>query len=282
MSTTVGTIFTDIWSHVTELLTRLKKVFLVFLVVMSIVSMLPVNYQALLDSTTNAVYETVVTWVINRITADLLPKGTILLPMNLFSPFISYLEVAILISLLLISPFIFYEVYAFIAPALYSNEKKYLWMMVPSFTGLFLFGASLGYFVVTPITFSVMINGYKILGLAAMYEFAGFIELAVGLVLITGLLFTFPVFFVLLVQLGLLKTEWFSKQRKIIYVILLVIIAMLTPDPSPIDTILLYVPTVLLFEISIFIGKRIENFRARDNGENEQVNPPRPSLLKKV
>lgn len=255
--------FTDIWGHVSELLRRLRTVLFVLIVVMTIVSMAPLNFQALIESTSNAMYETVVTVVINRFITDLLPKGTILLPMNLFSPFISYLQVSILISIILTSPVIFYEVYAFVSPALYANEKRYVWLIVPSFTALFVFGAALGYFVVTPITFSVMINGYKILGLSPMYEFASFVDLAVGLILATGLVFTFPVFFLLLVQFGLLKTEWVSKQRKIIYIVLLVIIAILTPDPSPIDTIILYVPTVILLEVSIFLGQRIERVRAK-------------------
>ena len=231
------------------------------IIVTTIVSMVPLNAKALMDSTSNAMYETVTTAIINRIVSDELPTGTQLLPMNLFSPFLSYLEVSLLVGIVLTSPVMFYELYAFINPALYENERKYLWLSVLSFTALFLLGDAFGYYYLTPITYRFFINGYRILGLSPMYEFGDFMSLTVEMVLLTGIVFTVPVFFLLLVQFRLLSTDIVTKHRKIVYVAIFIVISLLPNDPSPIDTILLFVPTMILIEISVFIGKRIEKNR---------------------
>ncbi len=246
------------WDHSGELLMRLRWVMAALTVSVIFMATAPTNIDALTQSYTNAIYTTPTTLAIERLITDLLPQEVKLLPMDLLSPFSTYLEVAIFLSVAVCSPIIAYQAYRFVNPALQRGEKKGLVLTIIAFTGLFVFGISLGYFVVTPITFRVLINAYSVLGLEPLYEFSSFLSLAMGLLLTCGLVFTFPVYLIMLIKSGMVHTSSLMKSRKVIYLVLLVVIAIMTPDPSPVDTIILYVPTVLLFEASILIGRRYE------------------------
>ena len=249
------------WDHIRELLSRLRV--MVFAVVISSIAVLvvPIDIESINLSWTSPVYNTLVSVVIKRLISDLLPAGVELLPLDWFAPFTIYIYVSIFLGVTISSPVIIYEIYKFVNPALYENERNYIYLFVTGFTVLFLFGITLGYFVVVPVTFRMLLSSTFLLHLAPMYEFSSFFSIVLGLMSVCGLLFTFPVFFLTLVKAGILNTSQVTNARKVLYVGVLVLIAFLTPDPTLVTDIVIFVPIMMLTEASILIGKRMEKGR---------------------
>ncbi len=255
------------WEHASELITRVRKIVFA-LIISSIAAMvIPINLDSLRLSFTDPMYETMPTYLINQLRQDLLPSGVQLLPVDWFAPFMMYIYASVFIGVVVSSPVITYEIYKFIDPALKRNERKYIYLFTSSFTLLFLTGVAFGYFLIAPVTFNVLLFSGRFLGLAPMYEFTGFYSIALSIIAVCGLAFTFPVFFLLLVKIGILQTSYVTKIRKYFYAGLFIAIAVLTADPSPISDAILFVPLVILMEMSILIGKRIEKGRKSNSAK---------------
>jgi sec-independent protein translocase protein TatC len=258
-----GSGLSTIWEHVSELLARLRVA--IFAVVASTIAVLivPIDLNSLNLSWTSPVYNTLATMVINRLRTDLLPDGVELIPLDWFAPFTTYIYVSIFLGVTISSPVIVYEIYKFIDPALYEHERKYIFLFVTSFTSLFLFGLALGYFVIVPITFRMLLGSTYLLGLSPRYEFSSFFSIVLGGLAMSGLLFTFPVFFLTLVKAGIVRTSMITGARKFLYVGIFVAICILTPDPTIVTDVIIFLPVLVLTEISVLIGKRIEKNRAK-------------------
>ena len=132
---------------------------------------------------------------------------------------------------------------------------------VASFVGLFISGFVFGYFYVVPLSMRTIFMFSDILELPPTYAFSEFFSL-VGFALLTcGLVFTLPTIIVLLVKAGILKTKSLTGNRKYLYGALVIIIALIDPDPGLVTEALVFLPLVILTEISILIAKRIERTR---------------------
>jgi sec-independent protein translocase protein TatC len=99
------------------------------------------------------------------------------------------------------------------------------------------------------------------LGLKPQYEFSSFFEVILGGTLMTGIFFTFPVFFLTLVRAGILRTSMITGARKFIYVGVFIVICIITPDPTLLSDVIIFFPMLFLTEASIIIGKYIERSR---------------------
>ena len=253
------------WGHVTELLSRLKVAVAAIVVSTIVVLVVPVDLTAFNLSWSNANYNTITTVVINQLRSDLLPAGVELLPLDWFSPFTTYMYVSLFIGVMISSPIIIYEIYKYVNPALYDNERRLIYLFVGSFSLLFFFGVALGYFFLVPITFKMLLGITYMLGMNPRYEFSSFFGIVLGGTMMSGLFFTFPVFFLTLVRAGILKTKMISGARKILYVGLFILICIITPDPTIISDIIIFFPVVILAELSIIIGRYIE--RKRDESK---------------
>jgi Tat protein translocase TatC len=249
---------TSFWDHTREFLSRLRISITAILVSSIAIAVVPTDLESLRLSMTSPVYNSVATVAIKRMLSDLLPAGAELLPIDWFAPFLTYMYVSLFLGIIISSPIILYEVYKFIGPALYSNEQKYIVIFTASFTLLFIFGLTLGYFLVMPITFQMLIGSSYLLGLLPRYEFSNFFSLVLGGLFVCGIFFTFPVFFLILVKFGILKTSIITGKRTIFYVALYALLFILTPDPTPITGTIIFLPILFLMEASLFIGKRIE------------------------
>jgi sec-independent protein translocase protein TatC len=244
--------------HVSELLNRLKVAVAALIVSTILVLVVPIDAASLDASWSNPNYNTLATVVINRLRMDLLPAGVELLPLDWFSPFTTYMYVALFLGLIISSPIIIYEIYKFVNPALYDNERQLAFLFVGGFSTLFLFGVAIGYIMLVPITFKMLLGITNMLGLNPQYEFSSFFGVVLGGTLMTGIFFTFPVFFLTLIRAGVLKTSMFTGARKYIYVGIFIVICIITPDPTLISDVIIFLPMVILAEGSLVIGKYIE------------------------
>ncbi|MFH7859907.1 MAG: twin-arginine translocase subunit TatC [Candidatus Aenigmatarchaeota archaeon] len=251
------------WEHTRELLVRLKRIFYSIIIATLISMLFPIDIFSINISATNPWYPTLTTFIINKVTKDFLPSNAKLIPIGLMDPLEIYIVSSLIIGISLSMPIIFYEAYKFINPALYEHERKFLHKLTISFTALFLFGVIFGYLFIMPITIRVLILGTKLLNLEPQYSFSSFFSVVIGGIFVCGLAFTLPIFIIILIEIGILKTEYFSKNRKYFYAALFIVLAILTPDPSPVSDIILFIPIFILMELTIIIGKRIEKSRSK-------------------
>jgi sec-independent protein translocase protein TatC len=181
----------------------------------------------------------------------------------LHETFITYLKVAFFTAMFVASPIILIQIWKFIAPGLYKNEKKALLPYLIATPTLFLFGGMLVYYLVMPLAIkfflsfetSAQINSLPIQLEAKVNEY---LSLIMRLIFAFGISFQLPVLLSLLARVGFIDSVFLKKRRKYVIVIIFAAAALLTP-PDPITQIGLAIPLLILYELSIFSVKFIEN-----------------------
>jgi sec-independent protein translocase protein TatC len=189
---------------------------------------------------------------------DVLPAGIQLIAAEFTAPLEVYLIASLILGVAASAPVIAYEVYRYVDPALYPEERKAVYPFVISFTVLFLLGVVFGYKVLAPFMLWAMLPFVRLTNSLPIINVMDFYNLVFITVLVTGFSFTMPVFFVLLVRFGIIKTSYVTTRRRYIYAALYIITAVITPDGGPIADIALFVPMAILLEIAVFFGKRYE------------------------
>ncbi len=244
------------WDHLTELAHRTKVVLYSIAICSSVASLIPSNPLDFFSF--NSSYNPMISVIIKKIEADLLPKEGELIAPNVMDIVLMYFVVALSIGIILSSPVIIYETYAFINPALYPHERKAIFPYLIVSGILFLLGIAYNYFLILPLTFKIilqLIEAAEVSPFLSVSSFFSFVFLAsIG----SGVFFIFPVIIVLLVKMGIMGTETLKKNRAAIYVAVLVFAAIITPDPTPLTMFILFIPFVILYEGSLFFAKRIE------------------------
>ena len=206
------------------------------------------------------VVATILCWVF----IDYLIEGILLLPakksgvllQNLkpFGQIMIYMEVAITGGIILSIPNIFYQLWAFISPALRQKERKYIKSIVAFSTLCFLIGLVFAYFVMLPMTllFAAQFGTATIKNQFAVDEYFSIIF---SVMLGAGVVFELPMVSFFLSRLGILKPTFMRKYRRHAIVIIFIASAILSPGTDPVSQIILAIPLVLLYEISILISQ---------------------------
>ncbi len=161
------------------------------------------------------------------------------------------------------APFIIYFVAKFVAPALSPKELR---MIVPAGLValiLFLLGAALGFFILTPQTINMSIELNELMGFGIQWTPASYYSIMMWLVLGVGLGFEFPLLILILVYLGMLSTAFLKKYRRHAVVLIVVIAAIVTPTTDPVTMGLFAAPLYILFELAILTGSALEKARAK-------------------
>lgn len=172
---------------------------------------------------------------------------------ELASQFLIHMKVSFYVALVLAAPFIFFKLYQFIAPALYKNEKKYSgWVLVFSCLA-FAVGLLVSYFVIFPFSFRFLAN-YQVSGeVSNMITLSSYIGTLITLSLLMGLFFELPVMSWLLSKLGIINAGILKKYRRHAITVILIISAIITPTTDIFTLLLVSVPIILLYELSIVI-----------------------------
>ena len=153
-------------------------------------------------------------------------------------------------GVLLASPVIFSQIWRFIAPGLYHHEKRILFPFTLLSTLCFLGGALFGYFIVFPPAFKFL-AGYSNEYLTSLPSVSEYFSLALWLLIAFGFIFELPVFMVLLAKLGLITANFLNKNRKYAILINFILAAILTPTPDVVNQLLMAIPLIILYEISV-------------------------------
>lgn len=167
--------------------------------------------------------------------------------------FFTYLKVAFLAGILLAVPVIMYQLWIFIAPGLYKNEKRLLMPIVFLSSLFFLGGALFGYFVVFPFGFKFFMgfSSDYVRPLPSMKEYLGF---SAKLLFAFGIVFELPLFITFLARLGIVDTKFLKAKRKYAILLFFVFAAILTP-PDVITQVMMAGPLIVLYEVSIVGAK---------------------------
>ena len=188
----------------------------------------------------------------------------------LHETFIAYLKVAFFTAFFLGSPVLLIQIYKFIAPGLYKNEKKALLPYLIFTPILFLFGGLLVYYLIMPLAIKFFLSFESIgtstsLPIQLEAKVNEYLSLIMRLIFAFGISFQLPILLNLLAKIGVVNSTYLRKTRRYVIVIIFTIAAILTP-PDPITQIGLAIPLLLLYELSIITVK----FTEKKDKENAQ------------
>ena len=246
-------------SHFVELRTRLLHS-LIFIFIVFIISYFFAEeiYNFLVDPYANAVKDET--------------TSRRLIFTALHETFITYIKVAFFSAIFLGSPVLLIQIYKFIAPGLYKNEKKAILPYLISTPVLFLLGGLLVYYLVMPLAIKFFLS-FETLGsnttlpIQLEAKVNEYLSLIMRLIFAFGISFQLPILLNLLARVGIVNSEYLKSRRRYVIVIIFAFAAILTP-PDPITQVGLAIPLLLLYEVSIFTVKFIEKKKGSDNLED--------------
>ena len=188
-----------------------------------------------------------------------LPDGASMIFTSLPEAFFTYLKVALLAGIFAASPVILYQIWLFVAPALYSHEKRYAIPFVIFSTLFFVGGASFGYFIVFPFGFKFFM-GFATDFIQPAPKLKEYLSFCSMLLLAFGLIFELPLFFFFLSKLGVVNARMLARNRRYVILGIFAVAAILTP-PDVVTQVMMAGPLLLLYEVSIWIAKIVEKKR---------------------
>ena len=177
-----------------------------------------------------------------------------LVNIELSAQFFVYLKVSVLCGAIVAFPYVIWEIWRFISPALYDNEKKAVGKAFSLSSLLFYTGVAVGYFVVLPVCLMFFMNFSVSDDIVNTISLNSYISLFVSMVFLIGILFEFPVLILILGQLGLVSCKALKSSRKYALVVVLVLAALITPS-DPFSMFVLAIPLYALYELSILFVK---------------------------
>jgi len=179
--------------------------------------------------------------------------------LNYFSPmevFILQMKVALFMDLILSFPYIVKNIWDFILPALYNNEKKFIKFFVFSSTLLFCFGILFCLFTILPLIIKFGLS-FSSANMHAVFGVSNIVTLSLNLSLVFGIMFQFPLVTYSLIKFGIISYESVASKRSYIIVGILLIAGILTP-PDVVSQLTLAIPTYLMFELGLLMARRVK------------------------
>ena len=210
-----------------------------------------------------------------------LPEGSSLVFISATEPFFTYLKIGALAGFLIALPVIFWQIWSFVSPGLYNNEKKYIFPFVIASSLCFGLGTYFGFFFVFPTIFTFLIKfGTGSGEINAMLSMGSYLSLSSKLLIAFGLVFELPIVIFFLARLGVVDYAWLAKNRKFALLIGFVVGAVLTP-PDVISQTALALPFIILYEVGIwlarFFGKKPDAEEESAGGSETDKDPEPPS-----
>ena len=185
-----------------------------------------------------------------------LPEGSTMIATDVASPFFTPFKLTLMTSVFIGMPYLLYQIWSFIAPALYDKEKRIAIPLLLSSIVLFYLGMAFAYFVVFPLIFGFFTSAGPE-GVAIMTDISRYLDFVLKLFFAFGLAFEIPIATILLVTAGITTTENLREKRPYVVVGCFVVGMLLTP-PDVISQLLLAIPMWLLFEMGIIFASMLK------------------------
>ncbi len=182
-----------------------------------------------------------------------LPAGTTLIATNVISPFLVPLKITLMAAFMVALPVVLYQVWAFVAPGLYTHEKKLVMPLVVSSTLLFLLGVAFCYFFVFGQVFK-FIQSFAPKSITAAPDIEAYLGFVLSMFIAFGAAFEVPVVVVVLARMGIVSIEKLKAFRAYFIVVAFIIAAIVTP-PDVISQLALAIPMCILYEIGIWAAQ---------------------------
>lgn len=198
-----------------------------------------------------------------------LPEGGTMIATEVATPFLTPFKLSFFIAFVLALPFVLYQIWAFLAPALYDNEKSLILPLVISSVVLFYTGVAFCYYVVFPLVFGFF-TSMAPEGVTVMTDISSYLNFVLKLFLAFGIAFEIPVAIILLIYSRAISAESLAKKRPYIIVSCFILGMFLTP-PDVVSQILLAVPMWILYESGLLIGKQLSARKTLENTDGHDI-----------
>lgn len=185
-----------------------------------------------------------------------LPAGTSMIATDVIAPFFVPVKVTLMVAFLVSLPNTLYQVWAFIAPALYQNEKRLVTPLVLSSVILFFVGMAFAYYLVFPVIFKFL-AGVTPIGVNMATDIDKYLSFVLGMFVAFGTTFEVPIVVVVLNRMGVVSFEQLKKARPYVIVGAFVVAAVITP-PDVISQVLLAVPLIILYEAGLWFCRFVK------------------------
>lgn len=172
--------------------------------------------------------------------------------MNPSEVFFTYMEIALYAGILFTLPVLLYEVWAFVAPALWPEERRAVLVILPTAVILFYVGLVFAYYLVIPAAVTFFM-GFATQTLQPMFSLESYLSFILALTLPFGFIFELPLIVVFLAKIGLVTGDFLKGKRKILIVIAFIFAAVVSPTTDIFTQTMIAVPLIVLYEISLFI-----------------------------
>jgi sec-independent protein translocase protein TatC len=235
-------------AHLTELRDRLLRMILAVLITFIV-----------LFPFANEIYA-----FVSRPLRDLLPEGASMIATEVASPFLTPFKLTLFTAIFVSMPYVLYQVWAFVAPGMYSKEKRFALPVLASSVALFYLGAAFAYFVVFPLIFAFF-TSVAPEGIAIMTDINRYLDFVLKLFFAFGIAFEIPIAALITIWAGITTPDDLARKRPYIIVGCFVFGMLLTP-PDVISQSLLALPMWLLFEAGVFAGRYLIRGRDADEG----------------
>lgn len=238
--------------HLLELRTRLLRA--IFGVLACVLLLLPVS---------NKLYG----WLAIPV-LQMLPQGGQMIATDPISPFLTPMKLAFVVALVVSAPWILYQLWAFVAPGLYKNERRLAVPLLVSSTALFYIGCAFAYFLVLPAVFKFT-TAVAPDGVAVMTDISKYLDFVIVIFIAFGVAFEVPVAVVILVALGWVNVQQLKESRSYVIVATFVIAAFMTP-PDAVSMLMMAIPMCLLYELGILSARWVRSDQTRLSGNSAE------------
>ncbi len=181
-----------------------------------------------------------------------------LININLASQLMTHLSISFYLALVIAFPYLVVELWFFVKPALYVKERRPAVVAVVAFFFQFFLGLALAYYLIFPLTFNFLGTYQVSARVANQISLNSYISTFIGLLFMMGLVFEMPIVAYFFAKIGVLKSSFLRKWRKVAIVLVLVLAAFITPSTDVFTMCLVAMPLWLLYEFSLFVVKRTE------------------------
>jgi sec-independent protein translocase protein TatC len=212
-----------------------------------------------------AVYEPILDWMMVPV-EEVLPAGSKMVAIEVQETFFTALKVAFFSGFLISLPVIFWQMWLFMAPGLYDNEKKMVIPFVLAATVMFLIGTTFAYYIVVPFGFEFLVN-FGSTVVSVMPSIGKYVSFFTKILIGFGIAFELPVFTFFLAVIGLVTDRTLKEFFKYAVVLIFIVSALLTP-PDVVTQFLMAGPLIFLYGVSIYIAKI---FNPADADEEEEI-----------
>jgi sec-independent protein translocase protein TatC len=199
-----------------------------------------------------------------------MPNDSAMIFTSLPEAFFTYLKVSFFAAIMIASPYLLYQVWKFVSPGLYVTEKKYVAPFVILSTIFFLGGSLFAYYIVFPFGFKFFL-AFGTEFIRPMLSIREYLSFTFKLLLAFGIIFELPIFMFFLARIGIVDSKMLTAKRKYAILIVFVVAALFTP-PDVVTQILMAIPLMLLYEISVWVvraGEKKAAQKAAEVTENE-------------